>query len=57
MSHYLWVHSILPSNQWSSVYVGVPSGHSLSNTRKTFNVSDAESDGRSQDQLYFKVFL
>ena len=57
MSHYLWVHSILPSNQWASVYVGVPSGHSLSNTRKTFNVSDAESDGRSQDQLYFKVFL
>ena len=55
MTHNLCVHIICLSNQWESIYVGVPSRHELSKTRKSFNVSNAESDVRSQDQRASKV--
>ena len=56
LSHYLWGHIIWPPNQWKILYYSALSGHSFYKTSKSLDVSDTDSDIRSQDQWTFKVF-
>ena len=49
MLYNLWGHSILSSDKWVSVYVGVPSGYPLFKVYKSLNVTNADSDYMSKN--------
>ena len=49
MPNNVWGHSILSSDKWESLHASIPPGHPLPKVNKFLDVTDAESDGESQN--------